>query len=77
MGAGATQSPNRRTAIGGARPAAKPFFRNQYLRLDSLRYRTMGDPHPGTVPPIETPETTTLINRARIEHQLEDRKLVS
>lgn len=33
----------------------------------------MGDPYPGVVPPIETPETTTLINRARIEPLVEVR----
>ena len=54
-------------------PPAKPLYRNQYLLLDGWQYWTMGDPHPGVIPPIETPETTTLINRARIEHQPEDR----
>lgn len=47
-------------------PPAKPLYRNQYLLLDSWKYWTMGDSHPG-VPPVETPETTTLINRAHIE----------
>lgn len=56
-------------------PPAKPLYRNQYLLLDGWKYWTMGDPHPGVVPPIETPETTTLINRAHIEHQPEDRIL--
>jgi hypothetical protein len=50
-------------------PPAKPLYRNQYLMLDGWKYWTMGDPHPGVVPPIETPESTTLINRARIEPQ--------
>jgi hypothetical protein len=53
-------------------PPAKPLYRNQYLLLDGWKYWTMGDPHPGDVPPIETPETTTLINRALIESQLGD-----
>ena len=35
-------------------PPAKPLYRNQYLLLDGLKYWTMGDPHPGVVPPIET-----------------------
>jgi hypothetical protein len=48
-------------------PPAKPLYRNQYLLLDGWKYWTMGDPHPGVVPPIETPESTTLVNRARIE----------
>lgn len=52
-------------------PSAKPIYRNQYLLLDGWKYWTNRDPHPG-VPPIETPETTTLINRARIEPQPED-----
>jgi hypothetical protein len=51
-------------------PPARPLYRNQYLLLDGWKYWTMGDPHPGLVPPIETPATTTLINRARIEPQL-------
>ena len=50
-------------------PPAKPLYRNQYLLLDGWKYWTMGDPHPSVVPPIETPEATTLINRAHIEHQ--------
>jgi len=50
-------------------PPAKPLYRNQYLLLDGWKYWTMGDPYPGVVPPIETPETTTLINRARIDPQ--------
>jgi hypothetical protein len=49
-------------------PTTQPLYRNQYLLLDGWKYWTMGDPHPGVVPPIETPETTTLINRARVEH---------
>ncbi|MGA8521499.1 MAG: hypothetical protein WB807_00390 [Candidatus Dormiibacterota bacterium] len=53
-------------------PPAKPIYRNQYLLLDGWKYWAMGDPHPG-VPPVETPETTTLINRAHIEHQPEER----
>jgi hypothetical protein len=48
-------------------PPAKPLYHNQYLLLDGWKYWTMGDPHPGVVPPIEIPETTTGINRARIE----------
>jgi hypothetical protein len=56
-------------------PPAKPLYHNQYMLLDAWKYWTMGDPHPGAVPPIETPETTTLINRARIEPQVEDRIL--
>ncbi len=47
-------------------PPAKPFYHNQYLLLDGWKYWTLGDPHPGLVPTTETPETTTLINRARI-----------
>jgi hypothetical protein len=54
-------------------PPAEPLYRNQYLLLDGWKYWTMGDPHPGVVPPIETPETTSLVNRARIEPQLEGR----
>ena len=54
-------------------PPAKPLYRNQYLLLDGWKYWTMGDPHPGVVPPIETPETTTLVNRARIEPQQDGR----
>jgi hypothetical protein len=56
-------------------PPAKPLYHNQYLLLDGWKYWTMGDPHPGVVPPIETPETTTLINRARIEPEVEDHVL--
>ena len=56
-------------------PPAKPLYNNQYLLLDGWKYWTMGDPHPGVVPPIETAETTTLVNRARIEPQVEDRIL--
>lgn len=52
-------------------PPTKPLYRNQYLLIDGWKYWTMGDPHPGIVPPIETPETTALINRAHIEHQPE------
>lgn len=58
-------------------PPATPLYRNQYLLLDGWKYWTMGDPHPGVVPAIETPETTTLINRAHIEHPPEDRILHS
>jgi hypothetical protein len=57
-------------------PPAKPLYRNRYLLLDGWKYWTMGDPHPGVVPPIETRATTTLINRAPIEHKLEGRMLV-
>lgn len=55
---------------------AKPLYRNQYLLLEGWKYWTMGDPHPGVIPPIETPETTTLVNRARIEPQQEGLSLV-
>lgn len=48
-------------------PPAKPLYRNQYLLLDGWKYWTMGDSQPGLAPPTETPETTMLINRARIE----------
>jgi hypothetical protein len=54
-------------------PPARPLYGNQYLLLDGWKYWTMGDPHPGVVPPIETPETTTLINRAHTEQQPEGR----
>jgi hypothetical protein len=54
-------------------PPAEPLYHNQYLLLDAWKYWTMGDPHPGVVPPIETPENTTLINRARMEPQVENR----
>ena len=56
-------------------PPARPLYRNQYLLLDGWKYWTMGDSQPGLAPPTESPETTTLINRARLEPQIDDRIL--
>jgi len=61
--------------MNGPAPPAKPLYHNQYLLLDGWKYWTMGDPNPGVVPPVATPETTTLINRARIEPELENRTM--